>query len=265
MNILYVGDIMGPAGLKLIERTLSDIRQQYAVDLVIAQSENTTEGRGISLEDFARLKKAGVDFCTGGNWSLWRDEINPSMSDPQQPIIRPANYPAGTPGLGYKYVETPQGKVLVVSLLGQVVGRDADKPLDNPLQTIDRILEDQKDVSKVATIVNFHGDFSSEKVIIGHYLDGRVTAVVGDHWHVPTADERVLPKGTAHQSDVGMCGVLNASLGITFESVVPRWREGHATRNRLAEDGPFQFNALLIDADEATGLARGVQRIQIIG
>jgi calcineurin-like phosphoesterase len=132
-------------------------------------------------------------------------------------------------------------------LLGQIVGRDADKPVDNPLLIVDKILESQKNTEKVATIVNFHGDYSSEKVVIGHYLDGRVTAVVGDHWHVPTADARVLPGGTAHITDVGMCGVLDASLGIKFESVLPRWRDDKQTRNVLETEGRRQFNAVLID------------------
>lgn len=262
MNILYIGDIMGEPGIQVLEKHLSQIRRDNAVDFVVAQAENTTQGRGITPEDFARLRKAGVDFCTGGNWSLWREEIVPSMSDPAQPIIRPANYPAGTPGLGYKYTDTPKGRVLVVSLLGQVVGRDADKPLENPLKTIDKILADAE--PHAAALVNLHGDFSSEKVIIGHYLDGRVSMVVGDHWHVPTADARVLPKGTAHQTDVGMCGVLDASLGITFESVIPRWRDGQQTRNVLATDGPYQFNGLLAMVNDTTGLATEVKQIQII-
>lgn len=264
MNILYVGDIMGEPGLRLVEQQLPALRREHTVDFVVAQAENTTEGRGISLSDFARLRKAGVDFCTGGNWSLWRDEIIPAMSDPAQPIVRPANYPGDTAGLGYKYTETPKGRVLVVSLLGQIVGRDADKPVDNPLHVIDAILESQKDEPKIATVVNFHGDFSSEKVIIGHYLDGRVSMVVGDHWHVPTADGRVLPKGTAHQSDVGMCGVLNASLGIEFSSVLPRWHDGQQTRNVLAKDGPFQFNAFLASINPDTGLAESVKQINAV-
>lgn len=262
MNILYVGDVMGEPGMKVLERHLAKLRAQHSIDLVVAQAENTTEGRGISLDDFKRLRKAGVDFCTGGNWSLWRDEITQAMNDPAQPVIRPANYPVGTAGMGYKYVDTAKGKVLVVSLLGQIVGRDSDKPLDNPLHVIDAILASAE--PRVATVVNFHGDFSSEKVIIGHYLDGKVSMVVGDHWHVPTADARVLPKGTAHQTDVGMCGVLNASLGITFESVIPRWHDGRQTRNVLADAGPYQFNALLAEIDERSGLATAVQNLQII-
>ena len=117
---------------------------------------------------------------------------------------------------------------------GMVVGKDKDKPVDNPLQVIDRILEAEK--AKIV-VVNFHGDYSSEKVIIGHYLDGRASMVVGDHWHVPTADARVLPGGTAHITDVGMCGALDASLGVTYDSVLPRWRDGTATRNVLETTG----------------------------
>lgn len=261
MKILYVGDVMGELGLQVVERVLPKLRQEKQVDLVIAQSENVTEGKGITPADFQRLRKAGVDFCTGGNWSLYREEIIPALNDPAQPIIRPANYPAGTPGLGYKYAETKYGRVLVISLLGQIVGKDSGKPADNPLKVIDQILEHEKDVQKAATVVNFHGDYSSEKVVIGHYLDGRVTAVVGDHWHVPTADARVLSGGTAHITDVGMCGALNASLGVTFESVIPRWRDDAKTRNVLAVSGLMQFNAVLINAN-GRGLADSITQIQ---
>jgi metallophosphoesterase (TIGR00282 family) len=263
MNILYVGDVMGEMGLRTVERIVPSLRLRKDIDLVIAQAENVTNGRGIIPSDAKRMQNAGIDFCTGGNWSLYHKEIISAMNDSMQPIIRPANYPEGTSGLGWKYAHTSRGEVLVVSLLGHIVGRDADKPVDNPLQTIDAILSEQAAVPKVATIVNFHGDFSSEKVIIGHYLDGRVTAVIGDHWHVPTADARVLPKGTAHMTDVGMCGALNASLGIAFASVVPRWRDGQQTRNELETAGPLQFNALLISAN-LEGLADSVEPIRII-
>lgn len=263
MNILYVGDVMGEMGLQCVERLLPKLCLEEAIDLVIAQAENVTNGRGIIPSDLKRLQKAGVDFCSGGNWSLYHKSIWPAMSDPLQSIIRPANYPSGTPGLGWKYGHTSKGDVLVVSLLGHIVGRDADKPIDNPLQVIDKILEEQQSVSKVGTVINFHGDFSSEKVIIGHYLDGRVTAVIGDHWHVPTADARVLPGQTAHATDVGMCGALNASLGITFDSVIPRWRDGQQTRNELETSGQVQFNALLI-VTNTEGLAESVRQIRII-
>ncbi len=263
MNILYVGDVMGEAGLQVIDQILPELRREKSIDLVIAQAENVTEGKGVSLADFARLRKAGVDFCTGGNWSLHREEIIAALNDPTQPIIRPANYPAGTPGLGHKYIQLNGKMTLVISLLGHIVGKDSDKPVDNPLKVADRILGSQKDIKKDAVIVNFHGDYSSEKVVIGHYLDGRVTMVVGDHWHVPTADARVLPSGTAHISDVGMCGVLDASLGVTYNSVIPRWRDGQQTRNILETSGPRQFNAVLISTNES-GLADSIEQIQQI-
>lgn len=263
MRILYVGDVMGELGIDIVEHVVPKIRVEQHVDLVIAQAENVTEGRGITPSDFVRLKKAGIDFCTGGNWSLHHPSIIPMMNDPEQPIIRPANYPADTPGLGYKYVQTSAGRVLVISLLGKIVGKDADKPVDNPLLCIDEILKLHEAESRSATIVNFHGDYSSEKVVIGHYLDGRVTAVVGDHWHIPTADARVLPGGTAHITDVGMCGALDASLGVSFTSIIPRWRDGHKTRNILETKGPRQFNAVLIETD-SHGLSSAIQPIRSI-
>lgn len=264
MNILYLGDVMGEPGLQVVEKLLPGLRQQYQVDFVIAQAENLSDGKGVRVADFNRLRAAGVDFCTGGNHILAREEIFPQLQDPATPIIRPANYPAGTPGLGFKYSDTARGKVLVISLLGQIVGKDADKPTGNPLQVVDQILEDQEIVPRAATIVNFHGDFSSEKRIIGYYLDGRVTAVIGDHWHVPTADADVLPKGTAHQTDVGMCGSLDSSLGVKFDTLIPRWRDGKVTRNVLETSGRMQFNALLLTTNDQTRLAATATHLQQI-
>lgn len=260
MNILYVGDIMGESGVEVVEKILPDLVKQKQIDLVIAQAENVSQGKGITLKDFRRLQQAGVDFCSGGNWTLHDPEIIPLLDDPSEPIIRPANYPTGTPGLGYKAIKKNGHNVCVISLLGSIIGKHADKPAGNPLQTVDKILKQNKaDI----TVVNFHGDYSSEKVVIGHYLDGRVTAVVGDHWHVPTADARVLPKGTAHITDVGMCGVLDASLGVRFESVIPRWRDDKQTRNVLETAGTKQFNSVLIKTNDQ-GLADSIEQIQQI-
>jgi metallophosphoesterase (TIGR00282 family) len=260
MNILYVGDIMGEPGIEVVEKVLPKLVKDKKVDLVIAQGENVSEGKGITVADFRRLEKAGVNFCTGGNWTTYREEIFPLLYDQKEPIIRPANYMA-EPGIGYKYIRKNGKTAFVISLLGQIVGRDSDKVLRNPLQCIDSILEANKDNPRDATVVNFHGDFSSEKVIIGHYLDGRATLVVGDHWHVPTADARVLPGGTAHITDVGMCGVLDASLGVAFESVIPRWRDGKQTRNVLETKGARQFNAVLVDVSDS-GLANSIEQTQ---
>jgi len=264
MNILYVGDVMGEPGIRVVEKVLPGLRRDRSVDLVVAQGENVTEGRGILPKDFNRLQAAGVDFCTGGNWSLYREEIIPSLDDPDEPIIRPANYPEGTPGLGYKSIGTAKGKVLIISLLGHIVGRDSEKPVENPLHVIDHILKEEKDTVRVATIVNLHGDFSSEKVVIGHYLDGRASVVVGDHWHVPTADAEVLPKGTAHITDVGMCGSLDSSLGVKLDVIIKRWQTNTPSRNELEMSGRMQFNALLVGIDEKTGLATSVAPLRKI-
>jgi len=262
MTILYIGDIMGEVGLKLVEDIIPELIKKNSIDLVIAQAENVTDGKGLSLADFNRLKKAGVDFCTGGNWTLQNKEIWPALSDKRQPIIRPANYPADTPGLGYKTITKNNKKVLVISLLGKIVGKDSTKLIDNPLIKVDQILEEYKDERLDAIVVNFHGDYSSEKVIIGHYLDGRVSLVVGDHWHVPTADARILPNDTAHISDVGMCGVLNASLGVKFDSLITRWKDNVPTRNVLETEGPKQFNAVLIKTKD--GLSEQIEAINQI-
>jgi calcineurin-like phosphoesterase len=165
-------------------------------------------------------------------------------------------------GPGFKYVSTPKGRVLIVSLLGKIVGRDSEKPVDNPLAKIDEILESQKDELRAATVVNFHGDYSSEKIVIGHYLDGRVTVIVGDHWHIQTADAMVLPGGSGYQTDVGMCGSLDSSLGVKFSSIIPRWRDGIHNRNDLETEGRTQFNALLIETDENTKLVTKVTPIR---
>ena len=261
MKILYLGDIMGDPGIKVVKDLLSKIKKDHQIDLVIAQAENVSDGKGITKSDYDNLKKIGVDFFTGGNWSLFRQESIELLADPNQPIIRPSNYPLGTKGLGYKYVETKFGKVLVISLLGQIVGRDALTEIDNPLVTIDKIIEKEANISKVATVVNFHGDFSSEKLVIGQYLDGRVTAVIGDHWHIPTADAMVLPKGTAHITDVGMCGSLDSSLGIKTSLVIDRWRDHKIVKNEIEEVGRLQLNSLIIEVDTKTGLSLGVKQL----
>lgn len=256
MQILYIGDIMGRPGIDTVAQILPSLKREHRIDFVIAQGENVTEGRGMSLEDMQELQGYGVDFFTGGNWSIFRDGV---LKD-DHPVIRPANYPEGTPGFGYKYIEHKSGSVLIVSLLGKIVGKDAEKPVKNPLQEVDLILHNQPQAD--AVIVNFHGDYSSEKRVIGYFLDGRVSAVIGDHWHVPTADAMVLPKGTAHITDVGMCGSLHSSLGVKTDLIIERWRSGAASKNELETEGPMQFNAVLVDVRD--GLAKSIKQVQRI-
>lgn len=262
MNILYLGDIMGLMGIEVVEQVLPDVVTQLYVDVVIAQGENV-DGKGMTISNMDRLLRAGVHFFSGGNHTPYLPELHSRLLDVDAPVIGPANMTA-CPGRGYKYLTSSKGKVLVVSLMGSMVGSASSIEATNPLSVIDTILASQSSAEKTAIIVNFHGDFSSEKVIIGHYLDGRVTAVIGDHWHVPTADARLLPKGTAHISDVGMCGSLDSSLGVTFDSVVPRWRDGKITKNTLETTGAKQFNALLVSTHKASLLANSVMPIRKI-
>ena len=263
MRILYIGDIMGDRVIEAVSRFLPEIKKQEKVDLVIAQAENVTAGKGISLSDFIKLKKIGIDFFTGGNWSLAKETIFPSLSNPDEPIIRPANYPASTPGLGYKIITKNKQKILVVSLLGQIVGRDAHKAVDNPLHVIDGIIKKYSDEPMI-TVVNFHGDYSSEKKVIGYYLDGRASLVVGDHWHVPTADAMILPNGTAHITDVGMCGALDSSLGVKLDVIINRWNKNIPSMNILEDNGRMQLNGILADIDNTSHLATEVKQIQKI-
>jgi len=260
MKILYIGDIMGRPGRITVKKLLPDLISEHGIDFVIAQGENLSNGKGLQIKAVEDLLAHGVDFFTGGDWTLHREEIYPWLEDPGRPVIRPANYPAGTPGRGWKLADTPFGKVLVVSLLGQTVGYRAPQ-VDNPLTTIDRIIDETKSQKIVASIVNFHGDFSSEKKVIGQYLDGRVSAVIGDHWHVPTADARILPGGTAHITDVGMAGSHDSSLGIRTDVIVERWKNGTASRNVLEENGIMQFCSVLIDTDKSSFKAKKIEQI----
>ncbi len=260
MKVLYIGDIMGQMGIDVVANVLPDLRRDKQIDLVIAQSENVSDGKGMTPDDMKLLQSYGVDFFTGGNHTPRNPKLNPLLEDNNQPVIGPANL-LGCPGRGWKYFSTSAGPVLIISLLGATFGNHIPE-IDNPLQTIDKILQENVGVNRIATIVNFHGDYSSEKRVIGYYLDGRVSAVIGDHWHVPTADAMILPKGTAHITDVGMVGSLHSSLGVKLDSIIPRWRDGIKNKNELETGGDLQFNSVLIDVNTQTGLARSIEQIQ---
>lgn len=259
MNILYIGDIMAEPGIQIVSEVLQKIKKEYPVDLTIAQAENVSEGKGMTIADMKRLQLLGVDFFTGGNHTPAKEELSSLLQNPESPVIGPVNMPS-CPGPGYKYIRVGDKKVAVISVMGSKVGKEVETI--NPLQRIDQILLQVDDESD-AIIVNFHGDYSSEKRIFGYYLDGRVTAVVGDHWHVASADAMVLPNGTAHISDVGMCGSLHSSLGVTLDSVIPRWKDGIVTKNEIDTNRPYQFNAVLIETNDDK-LANSIQSIHLV-
>jgi metallophosphoesterase (TIGR00282 family) len=260
MKILYIGDIMGRPGREIVKQILPGLIKEKGIDFVVAQGENLSTGKGLRLEAAKEMQAAGVNFFTAGDWTLHREEIYPWLEDPAGPAIRPANYPAGTPGRGWKIVDTPYGKVLIASLLGQTVGY-RQPVVENPLLTIDSILKEVNSEKLVASIVNFHGDYSSEKLVIGQYLDGRVSAVIGDHWHIPTADARILSSGTAHITDVGMAGSRDSSLGIKTDIILKRWLTDERSRNELETHGQMQFCSILIDIQTSSARAKSVEQI----
>jgi metallophosphoesterase (TIGR00282 family) len=259
MKILYVGDIMGRPGRKTVEQILPELIKEKGVDFVLAQGENLYSGKGLQPKAVEDMLAVGVDFFTGGNWTSHREEIRPWLLDNTKPVIGPANM-IEMPGPGYKIVDTAYGRILIVSLLGQIVGY-LHPEIENPLHTVDRILEATKNEKLIARVVNFHGDFSSEKLVMGQYLDGRVSVVIGDHWHVPTADARVLPGGTAHVTDVGMVGSRDSCLGVKSDIIIQRWLTDARSRNELETEGVMQFCALLIDINTANGQANRVEQI----
>lgn len=248
---------MGRPGIETVSAILDEVKLKHSIDVVIAQAENVTDGKGMTVEDMRELQSIGIDFFTGGNHTPSQVELHDLLENYEEPVIGPANL-KNCPGKGWKIYNSQAGSLLVISLMGAKVGTPIE--FTNPLSAVDRILDETRSIQRDATVVNFHGDYSSEKRVIGYYLDGRVTAVIGDHWHVPTADAMVLPKGTAHITDVGMCGSLHSSLGVKTEIIVNRWKHGISNKNELETDGARQFNAVLVESEN--GLAKNISHIQ---
>jgi 2',3'-cyclic-nucleotide 2'-phosphodiesterase len=262
MKILYIGDIMAKPGRAVVRSVLPGLRQERGIDFVIAQAENVSHGIGMAHQHMQELQECGVDFFSGGNHTVERIASHALLSDPQQPIIAPLNMNDSQEGWGAKAAQTPQGSVFGISLLGDIVPRSI--PMTNPLVAVDEVLARNNLEKHAAIVVNFHGDYSSQKRVVGYYLDGKVTAVIGDHWHVPTADSMVLPKGTAHITDVGMCGTLHSSLGVKLDTIIQRWRYGKVNKNEMDEEGPYQFNAVLITVSKTTHLAESIEPINMV-
>ncbi|MSR68524.1 YmdB family metallophosphoesterase [Candidatus Saccharibacteria bacterium] len=244
MKILYIGDIVAKIGRRAVGQVLPKLKEERQIDFVIAQAENISTGNGITKKAIKEMKDAGVDFFSGGNHSFKKPEGVDMLNDPNEPIIRPANYPGKTPGRGWKIAETPFGNILIINVLGQTFN---GPQLDHPLKVINAILEENKSQKLAATIVDFHADLSSEKVAIGFYLDGRVSGVVGSHTHVSTADARVLPSGTAHISDVGMTGPIDSVLGVKKEIILDRWLNQLPNKFDWPKTGIVQFSSVLVD------------------
>jgi metallophosphoesterase (TIGR00282 family) len=256
---LFFGDIVGKAGRHAVAAVLPQWRERYQPDLVVANAENLAHGMGVTRKTLEEMRTAGVDFFTSGNHIWQQKEAEEVLSDRSLPIIRPANYPVDTPGDGYRVIEAKAGKfVLIANILGQTFFREN---LDSPFVAIDQILEKNKDQKLAALIVDFHKEVTSEAQAMGFYLDGRVTTMVGTHTHIPTADERVLPQGTAFITDVGMVGVRDTSLGVEVGQVIRQMQTHRPERFEHPETGLCRVDAVLIETKDNSFLAQRMQRI----
>ncbi len=242
MRVLFIGDIYGDAGLEMLTEHLTEIKNEYRPNLIIVNGENAAQGRGITEKIYKRLMTAGVHMVTLGNWAWGNKELFDFIEDAN--IVRPFNY-RSAPGVGYKTINFNGKTLLVINALGRTF---MNANLDDPFSGIEKILkENPADYS----LVDFHAEATSEKVALGHYLDGLASAVIGTHTHVPTADNRILPKGTLYMTDVGMTGPLNGIIGVEREIVIQRFLNGFSTPNKVA-NGPRQLNAVIMDFNMKT-------------
>ncbi len=254
MRILMIGDIVGRSGRKAVKETLTTIRQELKLDMIIANGENAASGNGITSEIARELLNYGIDVLTMGNHVWDRKEAIPYIGKEPR-ILRPANYPPGTPGKGSGIYCVNGIDVGVVNLSGRVYLSN----LECPFRLADELINGLHDKTNIIC-VDFHAEATSEKVALGWYLDGKVSAVVGTHTHIQTADERVLPGGTAYITDIGMTGPHDSVIGVKTDLVLQKFTTQMPVRFEVA-DGPYQFNAVVVEVDTETGKAESIERV----
>lgn len=254
MNVLVIGDIVGRPGRQAIRALLPEIVRNHNIEFTIANAENASGGRGLSREVMDELLGAGIDVLTMGN-HVWDNKEILSFIDDQPRLIRPANYPSPAPGQGFHiYRAGFNQRIAVVNLSGRVFM----PALDCPFRMIDNIMKELKDVDY--TIIDFHAEATSEKQAFGYYVDGRVTAVLGTHTHIQTADERILPDGTAYITDLGMTGPIESVLGMDRKVVIEKFLTQRPTRFEVAK-GPSQLQGIVLQLDDNTRQVTAITRI----
>jgi metallophosphoesterase (TIGR00282 family) len=255
MRLLFIGDIVGRPGRELVQRGTAELIRYHQIDFVIANAENAAAGSGITRELGEQILGSGVDVMTSGNhiWSK-REAIDYIGIEPR--LLRPANYPAGVPGNGSYLARTADGRsVGVINVMGRVFMANLDDPFAVVLEEISRL----RDRARVI-FVDFHAEATSEKIAMGWHLDGKVTAVVGTHTHVQTADERILPGGTAYLTDAGMTGPHDSIIGVEVAPALQRFLNGMPSKFETATANP-RLNGVIVEADDQTGRATDIERV----
>lgn len=255
MRLLIFGDIVGKIGRRALAEVLPELRRAYAPDVVLANAENLAHGLGMTEKTIREVLDAGVTLLTGGNHVWDKPEGVAMLRDASLPLIRPANYPAGAPGLGWKTLSVAGKSVLVVNFLGRVSMKSL---VDDPFRGFDAVLAgNPADI----VIVDFHAETTSEKNAFGWYADGRAMVVYGTHTHIPTADARLLPKGTAFVTDIGMTGARDTVIGVDAATVLPGYLTGIGTRFTWPETGPAWVHAVVVDINDTTNRAVKIERV----
>lgn len=256
MKILVLGDIISKTGRKALKKALPSLRERSGAELVIGNVENAAGLFGITEKVIDAIKATGVDILTSGN-HVWDKREGYPLLETRDDLLRPANYPDGAPGRGFLVRNISGTDVCIIN----IQGRTFMTPIDCPFRRVSRILSELPPGVKVV-IVDFHAEATSEKLAMGFFLDGRISAIVGTHTHVQTADDRLLPEGTAYITDVGMVGPRDSIIGVKKDQVIDRFLFGIPQRLQV-ESGTSILNAVLLDVEEKTGRARTIERISL--
>ncbi|QDX94907.1 TIGR00282 family metallophosphoesterase [Brevibacillus laterosporus] len=256
MKLLFIGDIVGSPGREIVKEYVPRLKRKYAPDLIVVNGENAAHGRGITRKIANEFFQVGVQAITMGNHT-WDNREVFDFIDEEARIVRPANFPEGTPGRGLTYVQTHMGEVAIIN----VQGRTFLPPLLCPFETAEQLVEEARKRTKFI-FVDVHAEATSEKQALGWYLDGKISAMVGTHTHVQTGDERILPNGTGYITDAGMCGPTDGILGMDRSAVIMKFLTQLPVRFEVAE-GPTQLNGVLFTFDKTTGKTTKIERIRI--
>jgi 2',3'-cyclic-nucleotide 2'-phosphodiesterase len=261
VNILFCGDVVGRPGREAVKKYVPTLRKQLALDLVVANAENAAAGRGLTERLCGEFYDAGVDVLTTGNHVWDQRQIIPYLDrDPR--VLRPVNFPKGTPGSGWRLHPIGGRSILVINLMGRLFM----EALDDPFARLEELLQQfQLGVDAASIIVDFHAEASSEKMALAHFADRRVSGVLGSHCHVPTADNQILPGGTAYQTDAGMCGDYDSVIGMQKGPAVLRFVTKMPGERPQVAEGEATLCGIFLETDDNTGLARAVEPVRIGG